>query len=197
MNKLKINAGLASVALLGGLISGWSSLLILVILMLIFCELNDSVKKVMVRVVTFYFGITLFSTAWGLIVDGVNLVIDSFNDFIVLINNYLTDPISVYKLETYLLTPVSSVVSILDEIVSYLLVFAKFSFIIAVLCNKNMKDNFIVKKINGFVDKVVTYVNSFDMMQNNYQQQANQSQTFDVQQMLQNQQNNNNQIFPN
>ena len=195
MSKLKINSGLASVILLACLFSGWATFLTVVILMLIFCEISDSVKQVLIRVITFYFGITLLSMAWGLLVDGVNLVIDSFNDFIGIINSYLTDPISVYKLEAYLLTPIAKVVSLADGIISYLFVFIKFSFILAVLGNKKLKDNFIVIKLNIFVDKVVSFVNSFDMMQNNMQQQS-QPQTFDVQQAVLNQQGDQNQIFP-
>ena len=195
MSKLKINSGLASVILLACLFSGWATFLTVVILMLIFCEISDSVKQVLIRVITFYFGITLLSMAWGLLVDGVNLVIDSFNVFIGIINSYLTDPISVYKLEAYLLTPIAKVVSLADGIISYLLVFIKFSFILAVLGNKKLKDNFIVIKLNIFVDKVVSFVNSFEMMQNNMQQQS-QPQTFDVQQAVLNQQGDQNQIFP-
>lgn len=195
MSKLKINSGLASVILLACLFSGWATFLTVVILMLIFCEISDSVKQVLIRVITFYFGITLLSMAWGLLVDGVNLVIDSFNDFIGIINSYLTDPISVYKLEAYLLTPIAKAVSLADGIISYLLVFIKFSFILAVLGNKKLKDNFIVIKLNIFVDKVVSFVNSFEMMQNNMQQQS-QPQTFDVQQAVLNQQGDQNQIFP-
>lgn len=195
MSKLKINSGLASIILLACLFSGWATFLTVVILMLIFCEISDSVKQVLIRVITFYFGITLLSMAWGLLVDGVNLVIDSFNDFIDIINSYLTDPISVYKLEAYLLTPIAKVVSLADGIISYLFVFIKFSFILAVLGNKKLKDNFIVIKLNIFVDKVVSFVNSFDMMQNNMQQQS-QPQTFDVQQAVLNQQGDQNQVFP-
>lgn len=73
MSKLKINSWLASVILLGCLFSGWATFLTVVVLMLIFCEISVSVKQVLVRVITFYFGITLLSMAWGLIVDGVNL----------------------------------------------------------------------------------------------------------------------------
>jgi hypothetical protein len=177
MNKLKLNTGLASIVLLCSMITGWSTLLTIVVLMLIFCEITDSVKQVMVKVITFYFGITLFNTFWTLIVDGVNLGISSFNDIISILNGYLNEPISVLKLELYLLNPISKVITLLDNIVSYLLVFIKFSFIISVLTNKNMKDNFVLSKINEFVNKIINYVNSFDVMQNNnYQQQSNQNQ---------------------
>ena len=197
MNKLKINTGLASVVLLCSLVSGWSTLLTIVVLMLIFCEISDSVKQVMVRVITFYFGITLFSTFWGLIVDGVDLGINSFNDVIEIFNSYLNDPISVFKLEMYLLNPISKVVSLLDGIVSYLLVFIKFSFIISVLTNKNMKDNFIMKKITEFVDKVISYVNSFDVMQSNNNQQLNLNKIISGEQNIQDNSSSTNNIFPN
>ena len=175
MNKLKINVGLASIILLGGLFSGWSTLLMLVVLMLIFCELTDSVKQVMVKVITFYFGLTLFSTAWGLVVDGVELVITSFDDFIAIINSYFSNPISIYKLEIYLLNPISSIIDIADNIINYLLVFVKFTFIVSMLNNKIMKENFVVKKINNYVNRVVNFINSFDIMQNNNYQNSQSS----------------------
>ena len=48
MNKLKINNGLAAIILLASLFAGWQTLLLAVILMLIFCEVNDKVRNLMV-----------------------------------------------------------------------------------------------------------------------------------------------------
>lgn len=187
MNKMKINSGLAAVALVGGFISGWSTLLIVVALLLIFCDLNDSIKGLMVRVVTFYLGVTLFSTAWDLIADGVHLVINSFHSLIEVLNSYFTDPINTYKLDLYVLSPISKLTSLASSIISYLLVLVKFSFALAVLANQNLNsklnNNFIVQKMNVLVNKVIMFVNSFEFMQNNNVQQQNvQPQSFETQQ---------------
>lgn len=174
MNKVKISTGLAAIVLLASLFSGWTILLTVSVLMLLFCEMNETIKQVMVKVITFYVGLTVVNLAWDLIVDGVGLAISSLNQLIEVINSYLSEPINIYKLELYLLNPISNIVNILDGIVVYLLVFAKFMFIIAVLGNKPMKENFIVNKINEFINKTITFINSFEI--NNVQQPVYQNQ---------------------
>ena len=171
MNKVKISSGLAAIVLLASLFSGWTILLTVSILMLLFCEMNETIKQVMVKVITFYVGLTIVNLAWELIVDGVNLITSSLNQLIAVINSYLTEPINIYKLELYLLSPLTNIVSLIDGIVVYLLVFAKFMFIIAILGNKPMKENFIVKKINEFISKAIAFINSFEITSSNVQQQ--------------------------
>ena len=171
MNKVKISSGLAAIVLLASLFSGWTILLTVSILMLLFCEMNETIKQVMVKVITFYVGLTIVNLAWELIVDGVNLITSSLNQLIAVINSYLTEPINIYKLELYLLSPLTNIVSLIDGIVVYLLVFAKFMFIIAILGNKPMKENFIVKKINEFISKAIAFINSFEITSANVQQQ--------------------------
>lgn len=183
MNKLKINTGLAAVALLASLFSGWQTLLIVAVLMLLFCEITDAIKNVMIRVITFYFGIALFTLVWGLIVDGVSLVPELINDLVSIINFYLEEPISLLKLDLYLFNPILKIVSIADKIVDYLLVLVKFTFILAVLGNKPVKENIIVKKINEFVKKAISYINSFEMQQN-YQQPMGQPMNQNFQQPM-------------
>ena len=45
MNKFKISSGLAAVVLLVSLFAGWSTLLLVTVLMLLFCEMFISVYK--------------------------------------------------------------------------------------------------------------------------------------------------------
>lgn len=165
MGKVKVNSGLASIIVLASLFSGWQTLLIVVALLLLFCDIDDKVKGTIVKVVSFYAAIALVSLGWGLITDLVDLVIDSLNKLIGVVNGYLdySNRIDISKLTLYVLNPINSLVDIADGIISYLLVFAKFAFIIATLGNKQVKENPVVKKINEFVAKVVTYINNMDM----------------------------------
>lgn len=179
MNRVKISSGLAAIVLLASLFSGWTILLTVTILMLLFCEMNENIKKIMTKIITFYVGLSVINLAWDLIVDGVTLITTSLTRIVSVINSYITDPISIYKLEQYLLTPINNIISILDGIVVYLLLFSKFMFIIAVLGNKPMKENFLIKKINEFVSKTINFINSFEITNDNIVQQA----------MYQNQQN--------
>lgn len=165
MSKIKLNPGLAAVILLACLFSGWATLLTVTVLMLLFCEVDDKVKSVAVKVIAFYAGITLVSMAWGLIYDGIDLVIGSIDKLVATINCYLEYPnlIDLSKLNAYLFTPIKNLAGIANSVIGYMLVFAKFGFIIATLANKAVKENFIVKKINDFVAKIVNYINTLDV----------------------------------
>lgn len=172
MNRVKISSGLAAIVLLASLFSGWSTLLTVTVLILLFCELDEKIKSIMVRVITFYVGLTIFDLAWGLIVDGINLIPSTIEQLVTVINSYLSKPIDILKLEVYLLNPATSLVGIADGIINYLIIFAKFAFIVCILGNKAMKENFVVKKINEYVNKAVNYINSFEINANNMQQQT-------------------------
>ena len=71
MNKVKISTSLASVVLIGSMFAGLATFLTVVALMIIFCEI-DNIKGVVIRVTSFYVGLILVQTAWGLIYDGYN-----------------------------------------------------------------------------------------------------------------------------
>jgi hypothetical protein len=165
MGKVKVNSGLASIIVLASLFAGWQTLLIVVTLLLLFCDIDDKLKDIIIKVVAFFAGIALVTLGWDLIVDLVSLVISTINNLVSLINNYLEyqNQISIVKLTTYLLNPIKTIVDIADGIITYLLTFAKFAFIVATLANKNVKENAIIKKINEFVSKIVTFVNNLDL----------------------------------
>ena len=161
MNKLKISKALASLILLGCLFVGWETALIVVVLMLIFCDIED-IKSVMVRVLTFYVGITLFLMLWNLIVDGYSTLYTSIQALEGTINGYLSKPLDINGMYKYFLTPVKSLIGILDIIVKYLVVVVKFLFIIAVLTNRKEKENFFSKFINKYINMAVSYVNNIN-----------------------------------
>ena len=59
MNKLKINNSLAAIILVAALFAGWQTMLLVVLLMLIFCELDDKIKNLATTVIAFLVGLTL------------------------------------------------------------------------------------------------------------------------------------------
>lgn len=189
-NKIKISSGLASIILLACIFSGWETLLIVTVLMLLFCETDKNVKDIAIKVISFCVALNLVSYGWDLISDGVNLIINSIDDIVDLINSYLNygSQISIAKLQSYLLSPIAKLLNIANDVVAYLILFAKFSFIIAVLGNKQLKENIIVSKINNYITKVVNFINTFDYASQQSQQQSQQQS---------NQSNHNEQIFPN
>jgi len=164
MSKIKINTGLASIILVAGLFSGWSTLLLVSVLMLLFCEMDEKVKDVMVKVITFLVAITLISLGWTVLTEGVNLIFSTITRFVGIINSYLdfTKQISLIKFNNYFATPLTSLITIAGSILSFLITASKFIFIFVILTNKKFKENFISKKLNLVVNKVVEYVNNLN-----------------------------------
>ena len=161
MNKVKVSTGLASLLLVGSIFAGIGTLLTITALLLIFCEV-DNIKGVIVRVVSFYLGLLLFTTVWGIIVDGYGLVYNTITDFIGIIDSYADKPVDVSKLYQYLLTPIKNIVNICDNVVDFFVVIIKFLFFVSFLEGKVAKENFISKFVNKFVDKVVAFVNGIE-----------------------------------
>ena len=164
MNKYKISPGLVGIILVASLFSGWSTLLIVAAIILVFCEIDEKVRGMMIRVISFFVGYYLLSLAWSLIYDGVFLVSDSFKSLIEIINSYLSydNLIDVTKIYTYVFNPITKIVEIMDSVISYLLMFAKYGFILLIISNKPMKNSPITNKINGFVNNVMNFINSID-----------------------------------
>lgn len=163
MNKVKISSGLASVLLLACLFAGWQTMLLVALLMFVFCEVEDKVKGVAVKVISFYIAIVLFSSAWDLLNSGYDVVYGAITDLVSLINNWFNATLDLSGLYQYFLTPVNNILGIADSIVSYLITAIKFFFIISVLGNKPMANIPLVKFVNGYVAKVITYINSIDV----------------------------------
>ncbi len=163
-NKIKINPGLAGIILLACLFAGWQTLLLVVILMLLFCEVDDKIKSIITRVVTFYAAYAIVSTAWDLIVGGIDVVFGLINDLLETINSFLdySDKIDFSSLNNYFLTPLSNIVDMADSVVSFLFLVVKFTFIVSTIQNKPTKENPITKKINEFVNKIVNYINGLE-----------------------------------
>ena len=162
MSKVKLNPGLIGIVLLTSLFAGWETLLIVTALILIFCEVDDKIKSLIVKVVAFFAGLALVTMAWNLIVNGINVIFTGIDDFINIINSYLGygNQVNVASFNSYLVNPIKYVLDIADKVMQFLFTFVKFAFIVAVLNNKPAKENFVMKKVNQFVDKAVSYVNS-------------------------------------
>lgn len=158
MNKVKINPGLASVIIAACLFAGWQTMLIVSALLLIFCELDDNVRKNIIRVVTFYFALSIVTMGWDLIYDAVGLIFNSINKIINLINGYLDEPISIVKIQAYLFNPITSIFDIANSVVIYIFAFVRFGFIIYLITGKKQKENVISKKIDEFVAKVCNFI---------------------------------------
>lgn len=164
MGKVKINNNLAALMLVASIFAGWGTLMIVTILMIIFCDLNDKIKPLIIKVVSFMAGITLILLGWDLVSNGIDLIFKLFNNIISIINSYLSysNKIDLVEFEGKFVVPVTTVVASIGSIIKYLVTFSKFGFIIAVISGKAMKENAWTKKVNQYVSKFTNFANSFD-----------------------------------
>lgn len=164
MGKVKINNNLAALMLVASIFAGWGTLMIVTILMIIFCDLNDKIKPLIIKVVSFMAGITLILLGWDLVSNGIDLIFKLFNNIISIINSYLSysNKIDLVEFQGKFVVPVTTVVASIGSIIKYLVTFSKFGFIIAIISGKAMKENTWTKKVNQYVSKFTNFANSFD-----------------------------------
>lgn len=161
MSKVKINNSLAALVLVCGIFTGWQTLLLAVVLMLIFCEVDDKLKNLMVTVVAFVAGIALITLFWNIIYEGINLFLRLIEEGIGVINAYLTDPIDTLDLRTKFINPVTTIIKFANSGFDYLVLLTKFGFIISVLTGRAMKENAFTRKVNEYIIKVGNFSNNF------------------------------------
>ena len=164
MTKLKINYGLASLMVIASMFAGWQTLLLVVILLLLFCDIDEQLKNVITKVVTFFIGYTLITMIWSLIVQGSDVLLNSIDNILKTINSYLSygNQIDVSKIHSYFINPVSYLVTIVDDILSYVFIIIKVLFIIDTLRNKNIKDNAISVRIRKYTDNALNFISKIN-----------------------------------
>ena len=158
MSKVKLNPGLGALILLASIFSGWSTLLIVSVLMLLFCEMDDKTKYIMTRVISFFVVITLISMGWNIITEVFTLLFSTIEKFITIVNCYSDIPTTLFKFTRYFVTPIQTLLSMIGGIVSFGITVSKFAFIVYVLIDKKVKENFIAKKVNMLISKVVCFI---------------------------------------
>ena len=157
MNKYKINPGLASVILVAAFLAGGATLLTITALIFLFCEVDDRVEKTATRVITFFVGITIVALGWNLLVQGIGIVTGLITKLFTSINGFL-DYDEIIHYEKFL-GPIQSIVDICDEVVTFLISFAKLGFVVALITSKPAKPNFVTRKIDEFVSKTLNFLN--------------------------------------
>jgi len=168
MGKVKINGGLAIILLIASLFSNWQTFLIFVILMLIFCEIDEKIKNTIITITTFKIGVSIVSVGWGIIYDLIHAGLNCFDTLINLLTELEADPEFILTI-TKIGTIGDNVLGILSDIIYALITLTELAFAITILTGKKRNENFISKKINEYVGKAVNYVNNInlnDQMQN-------------------------------
>lgn len=164
MSKVKINSGLAAIMVIGGFIAGWQTMLLICAFLLLFAEIDDKVKDVMVKMITFAIGFYLLQTIVNIVFYGIDDIgMTALNDLNKVISPMIAkiDITKANIFATYVINPLDDICLLAKSIVNILIDLAQFGFIIAVIANKPIKQGGIMGKVNGYVKDAVNYVNNF------------------------------------
>lgn len=151
MNKVKVSGGVASALLLASLFTGIGTTLTIAVLLLIFCEVEDF-KKVLVRVLSFAVAMFILTEGWDLLVGLYDLFLTIINSLVTFIDSFLTKPLDVSGFYRYCLTPIKTIISMIDSIFDYVIAVIKLGFIVIFLKKKDVKETFLSKLISNFVN---------------------------------------------
>lgn len=164
MTKVKINSGLAAIMIIGGFIAGWQTMLLICAFLLLFAEIDEKVKDIMVKMITFAIGFYLLRTVVDLVFYGIDDIgITTLNDLNKIINEVIAkvDVTKVGVFAKYFINPLNDIVLIAKKIVNLLINVAEFAFIVAVISNKPISQGGIMGKVNAYVKEAVNFVNGF------------------------------------
>ena len=151
MNKVKVSTGVASALLVASLFAGIGTTILVAVLLLIFCDVEDF-KKVLVRVLSFSVAIIILTTGWNLLVDLYGLLLTVIDSIVSFIDSYLKTPLDVTGLYRYLLTPIKTIINMIDSIFDYVIAIIKLAFVIMFLKKKDVKETFLSKMVSNFVN---------------------------------------------
>ena len=151
MNKVKVSNGVAAGLLVASLFAGIGTTLTIAVLLLIFCDIEDF-KKVLVRVLSFAVAMFILTAGWDLLVNLYGLFLTIINSLVEFIDSYLSKPLDVSGFYRYSLTPIKTIINMIDSIFDYVVAAIKLGFVVIFLKKKDVKETFLSKLISNFVN---------------------------------------------
>ncbi len=157
MKEFKLNTGIISVMILATLFTGWTVLL-LVVGIVVITNSSETVKNLLIKTIALLVGCLLFDVAWDIIVSGISVIESAIDSLFMILYELEIEAEKPEFLTTLFDGIIYNITPVISNIVSFAIVFAKFSFIINELTNKAGKKPF--SKIDEYLNNVVNYINN-------------------------------------
>ena len=159
MKKFNVNANLLALLMLISLFAGWEYMIIVTAFIWVFCESSKNLKDLTIRAIAIYAGCYLFSWFWDIIYSGYSLAVSGVNGLFEILAGMEVDVVeAVTGINKWVLNPVAVVAKVLDSGVSFLILLAKFKFIVSVITNRPLTG--IFGKIQEYINYFVNFANS-------------------------------------
>lgn len=160
MKKLKVNANILSMILLISLFAlEWKWIIIVSVFIWCFCESSQQIKNLVIRCLAVYAGCFLFSWLWDIIVNGYGFGVSGLNGLFSILAGFGADMSEVIiNVNKYLLDPADIIIKVLGKGVDFVILLAKFKFIVSVITNRPLTG--IFGKIQQYIGYFINFGNS-------------------------------------
>ncbi len=156
MKKLKVNENILALMLLASFFAGWQVFVLAVAFIWGFCEMNDSLKSLSIKVGVVLGAVEILYLGWDVIVALKDLVLGGLkNVFDMLVSFGVTEELT-YNTGRYLFNPVNYIFAIAESFVIFAALYVKLRFVLATVKNEELRGALapvqsLINKMNNFV----------------------------------------------
>ena len=159
MKKFKINENLLALLMFGAMFAGWEYLIIVTGFIWAFCEAGKSLKDLTIKVVAVFGACALTMLFWDVLVQGIDALFGGLRTFFEMLVSWGVDYELIEGYDEYFYNPICTyLVSILGNVLAFIVVLVKAKFIYTVITNKEMRGAFWPVQI--LLNKVLVFANN-------------------------------------
>lgn len=159
MKKFKINENLLALLMFGAMFAGWEYLIIVTGFIWAFCEAGKSLKDLTIKVVAVFGACALTMLFWDVLVQGIDALFGGLRTFFEMLVSWGVDYELIEGYDEYFYNPICTyLVSILGNVLAFIVVLVKAKFIYTVITNKEMRGAFWPVQV--LLNKVLVFANN-------------------------------------
>lgn len=155
MKKLKVNENILALILLISFFLGSLPLVITLIFIWAFCDINDTLKDLSIKVGVVLAAISILELGWQLIEATKDLFFGSLQVLFQQLVAWGVDSDLTINTNMYLFNPIDNIFRIASYFITFVIILVKLRFVLAVVKNEEMKGalwplQLLINKVNAF-----------------------------------------------
>lgn len=158
MKKLKVNENILALILLLSFFASDLALVISLVFIWAFCEINDTLKDLSIKVGVVMGAILILSLGWGVVEAGKDLIFGGLNNIFEMLVSWGVTSELTSNANQYVFSPVNSVFTIADYFIVFVILFVKLRFVLSVVKNEEMGG--ALWPLQSLINKMMNFVNN-------------------------------------
>lgn len=155
MKSFKVNENLLGLLLVGAMFAGWEYLIVVTAFSLVFCDISEKFKDLVVKVLAVFIAISLILLLWDLVLEGKEVIFGGLRSFFELLVSWGVDSDLLYNFDKYFMNIINFIFNIAGDVLVFIVLAIKVRFIFSVLNNKEMSSVF--GPVQSFINKSLAF----------------------------------------